>query len=129
MDFKKLLKSSSVESASDLLPEPEAPSHEHEWISKAMTYAAPRKDAIQINVADTALLEKFVLGVTTILWECATCHETKKDEMLGSDRIQLDELLDKVNLHGPQYIQTDNGTFVLQRHTLPNQPTQGLPLR
>jgi hypothetical protein len=103
--------------------------HEHAWLTKALTYASPQRDFTN-TTTDPALLEKFVLGVTTMLWECATCHQFNQTEMLGSDRMQIDDILDKAELYGPQYIERGQNTFAIERRQLPNQnPVLGLPIR
>ena len=104
---------------------PEFPPHEHEWVSKAITYAAPRREAFQVT-QNPELLEKIILGVTSIVWECSVCHDFKQERMLGSDRIQLDEILDKADLYGAQYIERGGNSFVIEKRVLP--PIQASPL-
>lgn len=68
--------------------------HQHDWQRITTTYAPPRADAMNINGWGEAwytvarLLERAAYGVTSVLYECRTCHQTRVVEMLGK---QVDE--------------------------------------
>lgn len=57
--------------------------HVCEWVIIAGAYAPPAEYGTHITNADTDLLAKLALGVTTIVWECSICQEIKKEEILG----------------------------------------------
>lgn len=57
--------------------------HRHDWKIIARTYAGSAFDNGLIK--GNNLTEKMLMGVTTILWECQICHQTKKEEMLGKE--------------------------------------------
>lgn len=101
------------------------PDHKHEWELVSKTSAPSRKDIPQAQM-DQDTLNKLLFGVTTYLWECILCKDLRKEVVLGSDVSQLDELLDKADRFGPQYIQGTNGsTFVIGKYSPP--PT--VPMR
>jgi len=101
---------------------------QHVWQERLRSYAPPRQDIPTNLIQDHRVLEIMAFGVTTVLDECSLCHETKTTMLHGSPDPQLDEMLDKVLLYGPQFMQRDNNTFVFQRYVPQAQPT-GLPLR
>lgn len=93
-------------------PQPQAVGplpHTHEWVALSKTYAPPRRSLIQ--GLEGEVLQHALFGVTTILWECGICKELRKAYSLGSDKSELDELLDKTDLYGPQYLQRDGKTY------------------
>ena len=102
--------------------------HKHDWDLFSKTYGKALED-IDVGQAGLpqALVEKMLFGVTTLLWKCVLCSETKKEEVLGTDESQLDDLFVKATNFGPQYIQKDGLTFVISKW----QPATGqnIPLR
>ena len=54
--------------------------HKHKWKEIARTYAG--KDGGDIS-GTGRLVERVILGLTTILWECKECQKIKREEMLG----------------------------------------------
>ncbi len=97
-------------------PAKTGPQHMHTWVLTAQTFAPP----VTLNVTnsainDTAFLEKASFGVTTLLWECDRCSVTKKEEMLGSESDTLEELVKKVKMTGPQFIERDGETYVFNK--------------
>ena len=102
------------------------PDHQHvlELISK--TYAAPRKE---VTGGDAKTIEKALFGVTTLLWQCKVCSEFTKEELLGSDTSTLDELIEKAEEYGPQYIQQGDKTYVVVRYVPPTQQGGNVPVR
>jgi hypothetical protein len=105
----------------------EKTSHVHQWEMLSKTQAPPRQDVTNIT-SDKEILDKMLFGVTVFLWECLLCHELRKESVLGSDVTQLDELIDKADRYGPQYIQrTDGQTFAVIKYT--QQTTGPLPMR
>ena len=99
---------------------PKEEAHQHEWQPISKTYAAPRRALIE--GLEGEVLEHALFGVTTILWECVICKQLRKAYSLGSDKSELDELLDKTETYGPQYIQRDGVTYVLSRYQVQQQP-------
>lgn len=104
----------------------EKPDHNHEWELLSKTQAPPRRDIPQTNY-DKDILDRMLFGVTVFLWECLLCHKLRKESVLGSDVTQLDELIDKADRFGPQYIQrTDGQTFAIIKYTNQQGP---IPMR
>jgi len=134
MDFFK--KPSASEIAKQLigrevtpLVQTHEPDHKHEWEMLSKTQAPARKDIPQnLSSLDKDLADRILFGVTVFLWECLVCRSLRKETILGSDLSQLDELIDKADRFGPQYIQrVDGTTFVLGKY---NQPQVGaVPMR
>jgi hypothetical protein len=106
-----------------------ADDHKHQWEMVSKTQAPPRKD-VSVAGLEKETADKVLFGVTVFLWECLICHEHQKETVLGSDIPQLDELIDKADHYGPQYIQRlDGQTFVVAKYTLQQQPSSPLPMR
>jgi hypothetical protein len=59
--------------------------HKHTWVKIKETYAPPYPGQFEATVS---LMAKVVFGVTTILWECQSCKELRKEEMLGKSTIE-----------------------------------------
>lgn len=93
--------------------EEEIPECTHSWVLFAKNYAPPRKE-IPEGIGDT-LIEKALLGVTTYLWQCVLCSSVRRQESLGSDGNHLNELLEKADKIGIQYVEQDNKTFAIAR--------------
>lgn len=77
----------------------------HTWELVAKTFAEPVRP---INPAGDP---KLVFGVTTLIWNCASCGEFNKEEMLGSDENRWLKIVDDVNKHGMQYIKEGDKTY------------------
>jgi hypothetical protein len=88
------------------------PDHVHQWEKKLTTYAPPVIPAH----ASSPPSDRQAFGLTIILWECLVCHEHKVEELLGTDKPAIDELLTKVESYGPQYVQRNNSTFVITKY-------------
>lgn len=101
--------------------------HNHQWSLIARTYAPPSMGVID-GLSDEAK-QQAVMGATTILWQCTTCGETKKEIMLGSDEDTMEELMQKAELLGPQYIQRDDKTYVFMRWVPPSQQQGFTPIK
>lgn len=99
--------------------------HTHQWEVVMKTYAPPRKN---LEGSDEKTLQKALFGVTVLVWRCVVCSESRQEEVLGSDENQLDELLEKVEAYGPQYLQKEGITFVVAKYQPAPLPTT-LPLR
>jgi hypothetical protein len=97
--------------------------HVHQWEQRAVTFAPPIR---WMGNSTTNLSERLAFGVTSILSECIVCHETRTEELLGCSTTPLDELIDKINMYGTQFIQRDNITYMFQKY---QPPAGGLPLR
>jgi len=110
----------------------EEPRHMHTWVLTAQTYAPPSTINLSggnMDIKDPKTFEKLAFGVTTLLWECEKCTETKKEEMLGSDEETLEELVKKVRLTGPQYIERGGETFVFNKWTPATNIPGNIPIR
>jgi len=103
------------------------PGHNHQWILTARTYAPPSMGSTE-GMSDEAK-QQAAMGVTTILWQCSGCGETKKEVMLGSDEDTMEELMQKSELLGPQYIQRDGKTYVFMRWVPPSEQQGYLPVK
>ena len=56
----------------------------HDWQEKHITHAP---GIVVQNLECTGrTLERLVLGVTTIIWECSKCKKLRKEEMLGEKK-------------------------------------------
>ena len=97
----------------DLPVKQSKPEHVHNWEVVAKTYAPAR---IEHD------------GITTILWKCS-CGEFKKEEMRGSDESTLEELVEKAEQYGPQYIQLNNNIYIISKYIAPGQQLENVPLR
>lgn len=102
-------------------PSPSTTQHIHQWAEKLRSVAPRRNNLPDFQTPpDTEVLEKALLGVLTVIYECSICKELYKTELLGSDKTELDDILDNVEKTGGQYYTRNGLTFVIQRH----QPTQ-----
>lgn len=122
-DFLKLFQRNQIKTP--------VPQERNKWQLISRSYAAPVKSFVGINLEElpTETAEKLMLGVTTYLWECLLTGKTKHEEVLGTDAVVLDELMDKVLTFGPQTIRDGAGnTFSLSRHQEYVDPTS-LPMR
>jgi hypothetical protein len=61
------------------------------------------------------VLEKALFGTTSYMWECNVCGDIRKQEMLGSDENQLNELLDKVEKFGMQYVKENGNVYAIAK--------------
>jgi len=106
---------------------PALPACTHDWKMFAKNYAPPRPDAMKLEGVDAKILERALLGVTTYLWECKVCSLVRKEETLGSDENQLQELCEKAAKYGIQYIEIDGVNFGIAK--VPSQSDDSLPIR
>lgn len=102
----------------------EIPPCSHEWKVISKTYAPPTK-GVQLP-DDVESLQKAILGVTSYMWQCSFCNEFKIQEMFGSDTNQLAEILERVKVFGPQYLEDEDGqSFVVSKAV----QTEQIPVR
>lgn len=87
------------------------PAVQHDWQLVAKSYAPPIKDVT--NISDPKLLEKALFGVTTLLWSCTLTGDTKVEEMIGSDENHLQEVLERAEKYGMQYIPYNGKKFAV----------------
>lgn len=88
----------------------------HDWQLVAKTYASPiRTNATPINTENPRIL----FGVTTCIWHCATCGRSHKDEILGTDENRWEDIVDKVEKFGMQYIKVGDKVFGVAEWTPP----------
>lgn len=58
--------------------------HKHNWNKIMITSAPPSTQELKFKGMDYFELHQFsLMGVTTILWECSICKNTKQETMLG----------------------------------------------
>lgn len=124
--IKRLFKSSKQEfTIPPIVPADQADPHTHQFEIIMKTFAPPH--AADGNMSGE-LAQKALFGITTLLFKCVLCSQLKQEEILGTDEQPLDEILDKANQYGPQYVQKDNVTYVVAKYQPPVQSTN-IPLR
>lgn len=128
--LNKLFKKEEPQKLAIVEAKEQEPRHMHTWVLSAQTYAPP----VSLNIdkstfGDTEFLEKASFGVTTILWECDKCQETKKVEMLGSDNDTLEDLVKKVKMTGPQFVERNGETFVFNKWNPASNIPGTIPIR
>lgn len=105
------------------------PEHAHDWELISKTFAAPRRDVQGLPQISEALAQKIIFGVTTFLWECTECRQSKKEEMIGSDEDKLDSFMDAASELGPQLITRDGESYILSRYIPQPANPELLPVR
>jgi len=100
----------------------ETPDHKHDWELLAKTFVEPKPINFPNNLELTQLS---MTGMTTFLFQCTECKEFKKEEVQGLETTTLDNLIDKVNVSGPEYVLKDGQTYILMRYT----KQENLPVR
>lgn len=98
--------------------------HQHEWKFIAKTYGAPRSS---VGENGQQVLERALFGITTFLWECVMCKNLRKEELLGSEGSQLEDMLVKAEQFGPQYVQRDRTTFIIAKYSVQQQQQSTQP--
>lgn len=86
--------------------------HNCDWELISKTYAAPIGSIPTTDMPDQ-VLEKALMGVTTMFFKCQICQTFLKEEVLGSDENQVENLLDKVDAMGPQYLYKGTETYMI----------------
>jgi hypothetical protein len=93
--------------------------HKHDWCLVAKTFAEPKTISPQI-VGNSNLppefWDKYIFGTTTYLWECKGCGDTRKEILPGSETPYIDELLEKVNIFGNQFIKRDGKIYIISEY-------------
>jgi len=101
----------------------------HEFMLIAKAYAPPSLRPIPEGIAPE-LLERILLGVTTYLFECQTCHAHRHEMIVGSDRDTLEELMERTLQFGPQHVKNAQGEiFVVSKYLPPVKNPLELPMR
>jgi len=98
--------------------------YDRELISRS--YSPARKDITAIanlNLTDDAKL-KALTGVTTYLWQCRNTGKLRKEEMLGNDKDELEELVQKVDKGGMQYIRMNDSVYAIAKWVPPKEGEQ-----
>lgn len=103
---------------------PQSKSCNHEWELTAKTYAPPIK-TLPTVIQDLKLMEKAMFGLTTCVWTCHGCGEMLKEEVLGTDKDQWLEIVEKVDKFGMQYIK-ENGKVYGVAQWVPPAETMGI---
>ncbi len=91
----------------------EVPQCTHEWNMISKTYAPPSKVSLSVANIPQDLSEKMAFGLTTYLWECKICSALRKEEMLGSDENQLQDIYEKINKFGMQYLREGDKVYAI----------------
>lgn len=107
------------------------PREKHQWQLISRTYAPPVRnfEGLELDKLPISVVQKLALGVTTYLWECALTEDIRKEEVLGSDLDLLQEVLQKANLYGRQFIKDESGNqYIVDRYIDPNEIVS-LPVR
>jgi hypothetical protein len=91
----------------------------HVWVEKIRATAPPRKDLLGFQSSTPEVTEKALLGVMSVIFECELCKQLYKAELLGSDKTELDAILDLAEKQGGLYHQRNGITFVIQRYQQP----------
>lgn len=100
----------------------ETPNHKHDWELLAKTFIEPKP----INIPGSLELTQLSMtGMTTFLFQCTDCKEFKKEEVQGLETTTLDNMIDKVDISGPEYILKDGKTYILMRYV----KQENLPVR
>lgn len=104
--------------------EPQIPV-EHRWQLVSKSYAPPRNDVssiVNLNLPPETL-EKLLCGVTTYYWECQNTGKVRKEELLGSDVDQLEDLAERVEVSGNlEHFQVNNKWYAIGKMPNPNAP-------
>ncbi len=103
---------------------------EHHWEMIARSYAPIRKDiekVMQLGLPPE-ILQKALCGVTTYLWEDSSTGETRKEEILGNDKDELSELLERVDTDGMQYIRSHNNVYAVAKW-VPKDPISSVQIK
>lgn len=106
---------------------PELPDRvDHNWELLLSSYAEPVKDLSKVDLSKLPIstVQKITLGVTTYLWKCTITGDTKTEEMLGSNKDTLEDILNNVNQYGQKIIKNSAGhSFIIDRYFDPNELT------
>lgn len=99
---------------------------EHDWEMISRTYSPPRRDAQALAALnlDADVLQKALTGVTTYLWQCKNTGEIRTEELLGSDKDELEELVEKVDRGGMQYIRMNNNVYAIAKWVPPQDGSE-----
>lgn len=93
----------------------------HQWQLVAKSYAAPiRSNGVPITSEDPRVL----FGVTTCIWHCAVCGVSYRDELLGTDENRWEDIVDKVEKFGMQYIKVGTTVFAVAKWVPPETDGQ-----
>ncbi len=94
--------------------ETSSPDHTCQMEVVMKNYITPIKGIV--STYTDAIPQKALFGATVLLWKCVVCSKTRQEEVLGTDENQLDNLLEKAEQYGPQYIQKEGVTFVVAKY-------------
>lgn len=101
--------------------------HVHTWELITKTLARPRRDVDASKLPET-LAQKVLFGVTTLIWECHDCGESKAEEVLGAEEDSFDNIFENARIVGPQWVEREGEKFVISR-VAPQGLPGNLPLR
>lgn len=65
--------------------------HKHVWKEVERFYALPQPRTVIKGYGIESLVQKFLLGVTTILYKCEVCNKQKFVEILGKFERRCDD--------------------------------------
>jgi len=108
--------------------------HTHMWKIVGKTYAPPSPLQITAELEgsvhiDNETVQKALFGVTTLLWECSSCGETKREELLGSDEDLLESVINKAEKIGPQFVDRRGKSFIISEWNPPASSPDKVPVR
>ncbi len=104
---------------------------ENDWGLISSTYSPPRRDAAALATLslDSDTLQKALTGVTTYLWQCKNTGEFKSQELLGSDKDEMQDLIDKVDRGGIHYIRMNNKVYAITEWVPPKDNLPVVPVK
>lgn len=98
---------------------------ERDWVLISKSYAPPRKE-ITVQLPEE-VQQKALFGVTTYIFQDSLTGEIKKEEILGSDESQWNDIVDKVEKFGMQYIKHGESVYAVAKWVPPTDSS--IPLR
>jgi hypothetical protein len=119
-DMPPMFSVEEVPESGEDIPVFNPPPNKH-WSLAAKTVVAPHPLSVPDDPQSTRLS---LTGKTTYLFVCEETGEFHKEEIEGVEPTDLDDLIDKVNKSGPEYVTRSSGTFILMK-----KPQDTLPVR
>lgn len=116
MDFIKRIFNRKPAKGAEASPDS---NHSHQWELLLRTYCPPTPINSPSVISDD-FQQKATFGFTTLLWECSVGRETRKEEILGTEPLYLDELVEKAEQFGPQYFQRNGSTYAIGKFQAQN---------
>lgn len=101
------------------------------WEIVSITYAPPRRDISGLEFENEETRKMALFGVTTFFFQEVNSGKTRQDQVLGTDKIMLEELINKVEIYGPQNFksETTGKIYTIKPFQDPNLTVSDLPVR